>query len=239
MADSARAEVLRFAYTFRLPGGTQRRFDVRLDAESLMSMPAANAPKPAWTKLQYYQCANCPMSDDVERCPVAVNLAAVVETFKDAVSFESATVTVETTERIYEKTTTLQKGISSIIGIYMVTSNCPVMDRLRPMVRFHLPFASVDETVYRAVAMYLVAQYFRMRSGRRPDWGLEHLADVYAEVAKVNAGMMERLRHASTEDANANALAILSEQGGMIPMFLEESLAGMEHLFRDLIDREG
>jgi hypothetical protein len=120
----------------------------------------------------------------------------------------------------------------------MVTSNCPVMDRLRPMVRFHLPFASVDETIYRAVAMYLVAQYFRMRRGRRPDWQLQHLADIYGDVAKVNAGMMERLRHASTEDANVNALTILSEQGEMIPMFLEESLAEMEHLFRDLIERE-
>ena len=185
----------------------------------------------------------------LDRCPlitaryssakaVAVNLAAVVETFKDAVSFESTTVTVETAERIYEKTTTLQKGLSSIIGIYMVTSDCPVMDRLRPMVRFHLPFASVDETIYRAVAMYLVAQYFRMRSGRPPDWQLQHLADIYGEVAKVNAGMMERLRHASTEDANVNALTILSEQGEMIPMFLEGSLAEMEHLFRDLIERE-
>ena len=238
MPDSGRADVLRFAYTFRLPDGTQRRFDVRLDADSLMALPTDDAPTAAWTKLAYFQCANCPLGDDVERCPVAVNLAAVVETFKDAVSFESTTVTVETAERVYEKTTTLQKGLSSIIGIYMVTSNCPVMDRLRPMVRFHLPFASVDETIYRAVAMYLVAQYFRMRSGRRPDWQLEHLADIYAEVAKVNAGMMERLRHATTEDANVNALTILSEQGEMIPMFLDESLAQMEHLFRDLIERE-
>ncbi len=238
MADTGRADVLRFAYTFRLPDGTQRHFDIRLDAESLMSLPTLDAPQPAWTKLAYFQCANCPLSDDVERCPVAVNLAAVVETFKDAVSFESTTVTVETAERVYEKTTTLQKGLSSIIGIYMVTSNCPVMDRLRPMVRFHLPFASVDETIYRAVAMYLVAQYFRMRRGRRPDWQLQHLADIYGDVAKVNAGMMERLRHASTEDANVNALTILSEQGEMIPMFLEESLAEMEHLFRDLIERE-
>jgi len=238
MADSSRPDVLRFAYTFRLPDGTQRRFDVRLDAETLVALPAGGAPTPAWTKLAYFQCANCPLGDGVERCPVAVNLAAVVETFKDAVSFESTTVTVETAERIYEKTTTLQKGLSSIIGIYMVTSDCPVMDRLRPMVRFHLPFASVDETIYRAVAMYLVAQYFRMRSGRPPDWQLQHLADIYGEVAKVNAGMMERLRHATTEDANVNALTILSEQGEMIPMFLEGSLAEMQHLFRDLIERE-
>src|SRR6185295_20146028 len=173
-----------------------------------------------------------------EHCPVAVNLSTVVETFKDAVSFEHTTVKVETAERVYEKATALQKGLSSIIGIYMVTSDCPVMDQLRPMVRFHLPFASVDETIYRAVAMYLVAQYFRMRRGKAPDWQLERLADIYREVAKVNEGMKERLRHASTEDANVNALAILSTQGGMVPLYVEDSLAEMEHLFRAFIEDE-
>ncbi len=230
--------MIRFSYTFRLPDGTERHFEVRLDGDTLASVPAKDVPKPAWTKLKYFQCANCPLGDEVEHCPVAVNLAAVVETFKDAVSFEDTTVEVETEERAYEKKTTLQKGLSSIIGIYMVTSNCPVMDQLRPMVRFHLPFASMDETIYRVVAMYLVAQYFRMRKGKTPDWKLEHLTDIYREVAKVNEGMTERLRHASTEDANVNALTILSTQGGMVPMYLEDSLAEMEHLFRGFVERE-
>jgi len=232
------ASPLRFAYTFRLEDGTERTFEVRLHPDTLASIPAARAAMPPWTKLGYYQCANCPLGDAVEHCPVAVNLAAVVETFKEAVSFENATVEVATAERVYVKMTTLQKGLSSIIGIYMVTSDCPVMDRLRPMVRFHLPFASVEETIYRAVSMYLVAQYFRMRSGKTPDWQLADLADIYREVAIVNAGMMERLRHASTEDANVNALTILSTQGGMVPIYVEESLGDMEHLFRGFVERD-
>jgi hypothetical protein len=112
------------------------------------------------------------------------------------------------------------------------------MDQLRPMVRFHLPFASMDETIYRAVAMYLVGQYFRMRKGKKPDWELEHLSETYQGVAQVNKGMSERLRHASTDDANVNAIAILSTQGGMVPMFMEHSLRDMEHLFRGFIERE-
>ena len=39
MPDSGRADVLRFAYTFRLPDGTQRRFDQRAAGfNRLMSM---------------------------------------------------------------------------------------------------------------------------------------------------------------------------------------------------------
>jgi hypothetical protein len=35
-----------------------------------------------------------------------------------------------------------------------------------------------------------------------------------------------------------NAVTILSTQGGMVPMYLEDSLAEMEHLFRGFIERE-
>jgi hypothetical protein len=237
MPDPDPADTIRFSYTFRLPDGTERDFDVHLDADTLALVPAKGVPKPAWTKLKYFQCANCPLGDDIEDCPVAVSLSALVETFKDAISFENTTVRVKTEERAYEKETTLQKGLSSIIGIYMVTSNCPVMDQLRPMVRFHLPFASMDETIYRVVAMYLVAQYFRMRKGKQPDWELKHLSEIYQEVANVNNGMLERIRHASTEDANVNAITILSTQGGMVPIYVEDSLANMEHLFQGFIER--
>lgn len=228
---------IRFAYAFRFPDGTKKEFDVRLDPDTLGLLAPTDAPKPAWTRLRYHQCENCPLGDDVEYCPVAVNLATLVETFKDAVSFESTTVRVQTAERTYEKDTALQKGLSSIIGIYMVTSNCPVMDALRPNVRFHLPFASMDETVYRAVSMYLMAQYFLMRKGKPPDWALTHLAETYQAVAKVNRGMSDRIRHATAEDANVNAVIILSTQGCMVPTYVEDSLAEMEHLFGGGIER--
>ena len=237
MPDGAPAGTIHFSYTFQLPDKTERTFDVHLDADTLALMPTSNVVARAWTKLAYFKCTNCPLDDDVEECPVALSLSALVEAFKDSPSFEPATVTVKSEERVYVKETTIQKGLSSIIGIYMVTSNCPVMDQLRPMVRFHLPFASVDETIYRAVAMYLVAQYLRMRRGKRPDWDLEHLREIYRDVAKVNDGISERLRHASSEDANVNALTILSTQGGMVPMYLEHILDDMEHLFRGFIER--
>jgi hypothetical protein len=54
----------------------------------------------------------------------------------------------------------------------------------------------------------------------------------------VNTGMLERLRHASTEDASVNAIAILSTQGGMVPMYVEDSLGELEHLFQGFIERD-
>ena len=135
-------------------------------------------------------------------------------------------------ERTYEEDTRLQQGLSSIVGLYMVTSNCPIMDQLRPMVRFHLPFATSEETLYRAVSMYLTKQYFAMRRGETPDWELEKLAQIYSAISVVNAGMSRRLRQASTKDANANALIILSAFGETVGVSLKDGVGNIEYLFK-------
>ena len=231
MSDTHAADPIRYRYTFRFADGSEKRFEVNLDPATLALIPPVDPAKPDWTKLGYHQCEQCPLKEDTSHCPVAVNLASLVESFKDTLSHEDISVTVETAQRTYSKQTSLQQGLSSIIGIYMVTSNCPVMDRLRPNARFHLPFASAEETMYRAVSMYLTAQYFRMKQGEAPDWTLEHLSEIYQGVWRVNKGMTERLSHASTQDANVNAVIVLSTFGSALDNYLEECLAEIAPLF--------
>jgi len=231
MPDNPPKPPIRYLYKFRFANGTEKDFEVLLDAQTLELMSQHRTPNPAWTKLDYFQCENCPLGKEVEYCPVAVNLSRLVESFKDAVSTETTNVTVQTAERVYARQTTLHKGLSSIIGIYMVTSNCPVMDKLRPNVRFHLPFATREETIYRAIGMYLMAQYFLMRKGDKPDWELKHFAEVYQAVSKVNEGFSKRVAHASIEDASVNAVIILSSFGQALDSFLEDSLAEIAYLF--------
>jgi hypothetical protein len=118
-----------------------------------------------------------------------------------------------------------------LIGVIMVTSGCPVMDKLRPMARFHLPFATAIETFYRAISMYLTAQFFVSRNGRKPDWGLKVLVDIYKEISTVNKGMSRRLSSASNKDANINALVILHAFGEAVPYFIENGLSQIESFF--------
>ena len=73
----------------------------------------------------------------------------IIHSFKDSISYEEVEVFITTKARTYMKRTTLQKGLSSLLGIYMVTSGCPTMEKLKPMVRYHLPFATEEETKYR------------------------------------------------------------------------------------------
>src|SRR5687767_15591304 len=102
-----------FLYRFEFVDGTSKKFEIRLDRETLALLDQPPESPPEWTKLDTCRCANCPLTGQVEYCPVAVNLSHVVESFKDSVSHEAALVTVTTRARTYQQATTLQRGISS------------------------------------------------------------------------------------------------------------------------------
>jgi hypothetical protein len=143
---------------------------------------------------------------------------------------------VKTQERTYVKKTSLQKGIASIIGLFMTTSNCPIMDKLRPMARFHLPFATSVETFFRSISTYLTAQFLVSRKGQEPDWTLTKLLDYYKAINLVNKGISNRLAKASERDANVNAVVILHSFGDGISYFIQDGLEEIEPMFSVFFD---
>jgi hypothetical protein len=229
-------DIIRYHYKFEFERGTETNFEVELDGHTLALVGDSDAPKPAWAKLNFHQCENCPLTSDVEYCPVALNLARIVEAFRDDVSFESTVVTVKTQERTYVKKTSLQKGIASIIGLFMPTSNCPIMDKLRPMARFHIPFATSVETFFRSISTYLTAQFLLARKGKDPDWTLAKLLEYYKAINIVNKGISNRLAKASERDANVNAVVILHSFGDGISYFIQDGLEEIEPMFSVFFD---
>ena len=226
-------QVIAYQYTFRLKDGAEQTFDIRLDRRTLnLVQPERGAP-PEWTRLGCCQCPHCPLDErEHSHCPVAVNLVDLVDFFSSSPSYDEIDVQLETDERRYAKHTTVQQGLSSLMGIYMVTSGCPVMDKLRPMVRFHQPFATREETVYRAVAMYLMAQYFRRQRGKEPDWEVKNLVHIYRDIQTVNQTFSMRLKQIESEDASTNALTILDCFANYIMLSIDENmLSDIEILF--------
>ncbi|MCX6132930.1 MAG: hypothetical protein NTU47_03860 [Ignavibacteriales bacterium] len=237
MSQLEKRATITYLYKFKFQDGTEKKFEVVLDEATLELQREEPDPMPEWTKLKYEQCENCPLPGTVEYCPVAVSLAGLVESFSDSVSYQAADVTVETAQRTFFKKTTLQKGLSAIIGIYMSTSNCPVCDKLRPMTRFHLPFANSIETFFRSVSSYLTAQFLLMRQGMPADWDLKGLQEIYKEVNTVNKGMTTRLHHATEKDANINAVVILHSFGDGITYFIESGLGDLEPMFQVFLQK--
>ncbi len=197
-------------YTFIFDHGDQKKFHIVFNKDTMNLIQEDKSFCPEWTLLKFYRCPHCPLDEQLSQyCPVAVSFIDVVEIFQGAVSYENVKVLIETGERTYSKQTDLQEGLSSLIGLYMVTSGCPVMEKLKPMVSFHLPFATEKETMFRVISMYLLAQYFISRKGAKPDWELSNLVKIYEDIRLVNKSFGKRLAHIKIEDSNINALVRL------------------------------
>ncbi len=229
---------MKIVYHFQHKGGQESRFELSLDPQTLGLVPVADEPPPEWTRLGNRQCPHCPLGEDrYPQCPIARNVAGVIREFAPNISFEEAEISISTEAREYRRRAPLQSGISSLIGIVMVTSGCPHMDKLRPMVYTHLPFASTEETTYRAISMYLLAQYLRRQRGLEPDWGLAGLVRIYEAISIVNKHFVDRLKTIKMQDASLNAVVKLDCFAIMASTIIEaQSLAGVESLFRPYLD---
>ena len=226
------AEQIRIVYDFRFQDGTSKKFDILLDKENLLLMIDRKQDPPAWARLEYKQCSNCPLDKTRHPyCPVAANLPWIVHEFRGVTSKDNVDVTVFVKERAYIKATSIKEGLSPLLGIIMTTSGCPVMEPLKPMVRYHLPFASLDETAFRTVAMFLVAQLMRKQAGKKPEWGIEGLAKIYGEVKTLNKDFSHRMIEAARSDANVHALVNLNVFALMVPIAAEKMLKEMAPYF--------
>jgi hypothetical protein len=152
-------EPLRIRYRFDLPDGSQKTLDFSFDAATFKLQNPTPPDPPFWTELKFNRCSNCPLKEEEHpHCPAALQMTSALEPLKALVSFDTVGVTVLQPERRVYAETTVQQAMSSVFGLIMATAGCPWTDRLRPMARFHLPFAGETETLYRSVSMYLLSR---------------------------------------------------------------------------------
>ena len=221
-----------FNYDIELEDGQRTRFHIALNPLTLTMMPASPAPYPSWTQLSYQQCTCCPLSCQTHLyCPIAVNITELVDRFKDILSHKNCVVVCETVDRTYSKRTSAMEGLTSVFGIVMATSNCPVMNFLKPMARFHLPFASVEETTARSTSLFLLGQYFEYKKGRVNGFDFDNLEKSYARVQRVNEGLLARIRSLGNRDADKNAIITLHSISQFLSMEIDFSLTTIAHLF--------
>lgn len=219
-------------YAYRFSNGSTKAFDILLDKGTLALVTERREDPPEWAHLEFNQCSICPLNKTISPyCPIAVNLSEIVEAFKYHSSLEQVDVSVTVEERTYVKATTVPHGLSPLLGIIMTTSGCPVMEPLKPMVRYHLPFASLEETVFRMVSMYLVGQFLRNHEGKTAEWSVDGLARIYADVEKVNKGFVQRMYGAAKNDGNMNALVNLDIFAIMVPRVAEDMLQQLRPYF--------
>lgn len=207
-------------------------FELQFDADTMALLESEQYEAQDWQRLEVCQCSNCPLTqEESPYCPIAVNLTPLISRC-DIDSFEQVDVEVHTQERVISANTTVQRVLSSLLGLIMATSDCPHTRALRPMARFHLPLASDVETLYRSVSMYLLTQYFNSESKELSDFKLENLNAIYDELHLVNKFLAQRVRSACSNDAALNGIVLLDLLAKTVPMSIDDALEEIAHLFK-------
>lgn len=214
---------MKITYQFALADGSRHRFEVDSDRPAA----AADARLPAWTALAHRQCPHCPLQPvPGALCPAAADLAPAIASFAKVISYERAQVTVETPERTVAKECQVQLALSSLVALIMATSACPILARMRGLALTHLPFATMEETLFRVVGAYLVRQLLIHRQGGNPDLALDGLKAHYADLEILNRSFKTRITTAASKDSTLNAVAALGALSMGVGMFIDDSMLG-------------
>jgi len=233
---TAKAEPVSIRYRFTMPNAMLEEFHVILDPVTMVFAGEPPPNPPEWAGLSFHQCANCPFSEKEEKyCSVALNLTDIVRRFEQLTSHDEVFVEVITPERIFYKKTSAQRGISSLMGLMIASSKCPLTDFFKPMAHFHLPFATAEETIWRAISTWLVSRYFLRKQGNSGEFDLQGLNRIYSDIQKLNIAIARRLRAACEEDSTVNAIIILDVFAKSLPTVIEKSLEKIRPVFEPVL----
>jgi hypothetical protein len=185
-----------------------------------------------WTRLSFHKCSHCPLSQEQNPfCPLARAIDGVIIQFHDLLSYDEVHAEVEFKDRVVSADVTVQRALSSLLGLIIPASGCPHTKFFRPMARFHLPFAETEETIYRATTMFLMAQYFLYRKNKCIPTNLNRLDTIYDNIHIVNTQICRRLRDFCENDSLLNAITILDMFTVSMHSALKHDLDKLESYF--------
>ncbi len=225
-------EPLVFTYQFIFEDQTSETFTLRLDPQSFELIDNLPDPLPSWAELTFHQCPHCPLDYQIHPfCPVVAHLATTVTRFSHILPYEKAHLNVMLDNRTISEDTSIQAAVGSFMGIVMAGSGCPHTAYFKPMARFHVPLATPEETIYRSVSMYLMAQYFLHKDGHPIDCDLNGLTRIYENIHVVNVSLAERFLAASKRDSSIDAVVQLDIYAMTFLGILDEPLEELRPLF--------
>ena len=225
-------------YNFRFADNSEKSFHLEIDDQKFELVHNRPEVMPIWALLSFHQCPHCPLRPETHYyCPLAANFANIVPHFQEFLSYEKTFLSVTTEERTISQQTTVQEAVASLMGLIMAASGCPYTAFFKPMARFHLPLANTTETIYRAIAMYLIAQYFLHEDGQAVDFEFNGLAKVYENIRIVNTAMAERFLVASQKDSTVNAVVQLDIYAMTFLGSLDGPLEEIRHLFHAYLEK--
>lgn len=210
-------------------------FDFELDGSTFDLIASDSTTPPEWAELSYRQCSHCPLdSSEHKYCPIAANMHQIIDRFHGTRSIDEIELQVTTPERRIIQETDLQHAIASMLNLIIPSCGCPKTAHMKPLVRFHLPMASEEESILQITSMYLLGQYLS-NDNEAGTADFSGLADIYADMNILNKSVASRLQLATQSDSCKNAITLLDMYSTLIPVLLEDRLDEMRPFFQAVL----
>lgn len=204
---------------------------------SLKNPPSSNKE---WTRLANQQCSHCPLSEEQSPlCPLANAIDSIISPLDAVLSYEMVQASAAFRGRTVSAFIPVQTAVSSLLGLLIPASGCPHLLYFRPLCRFHQPFATVEETIFRSSSMFLMAQYFLNRKSGNMSTNLNRLETIYHNVHTVNRFICRRLRQVSKADCSVNAIVLLDMFSLAIHSAIKHNLEEFQSYFSIYSDDSG
>lgn len=201
-------------------------------AEKDFSLLNLNDSKNNWARLAFHKCGHCPLNEeDFPFCPLASTIDSIISKTHNFLSYDEVYAQVEFRNRTVSSQISMQRALSSLLGLIIPASGCPHTAYFRPMSRYHLPFADTEETIYRATTMFLLAQYFIHKKNGCIPTDFSKLEVIYSNAHVVNTQICKRLREFCENDSPLNAITILDMLTMSIHSALRHDLDAFESYF--------
>ena len=216
--------------------GISRSLTVPVDHDSLPRTDPVPEPLPQWLRLECLQCSHCPLaSAPGAHCPAALSLLPLVQEFSGTLSHEAVDLTVTIDQRTISLHCTAQQAIGSLAGLLLATSACPHFSFLRPLARYHVPLAGLEETHLRAISAYLMGQFLRAQKGLAADFSCAGLVERYQLLDEVNRRLVERLRLATEQDSMVNAVVVLDMLARTFSLAMDDLPAELDRMYQSYL----
>jgi hypothetical protein len=211
-------------YHLKLEDGSVTSYAIEIDKETMISSVPAMDEIPDWVRT----------GKGNEYCPIALRLVEPIRRFNGLLSHARAVTTVVTPERNYVKECDVQEALSSLFGLIMATSGSPQMQPFKHMARYHLPFSTLEETIYRITSTYLMRQLLNRLNQEPIVIDLKDIESLYTTMRTLNESMAARLKEAVKwgGDGTVNAVVILNTYSSLIPVIIREELEKLRPFFK-------
>jgi hypothetical protein len=194
---------------FQLKFSDDQLLNLEVINNSNLDPTALNPPPlaPSWAKLDYYQCAICPLEQaKVQYCPAAYSLQEIISKCSDLISHNRVTFTKQTENGSVSTETDVQKALFTVIAAAAINSACPILNSRRWVLDLYSLITTPQNMFYLSLSSYLVKQFLLSTNHEDADMELKDHVAYIDEILLVWGKLLERVRDVSNKDGSNNAL---------------------------------